>query len=458
MTLVVLNKILAFLVTLGVLILIHELGHYAIARLCDVKVLRFSIGFGRPLWLRRGRGPDRTEWVVAALPLGGFVRMLDEREGPVDPAEAHRAFNRQSVWRRIAIVAAGPIANFLLAIAVYAGIYMVGVSEPRAVLGAPEPGTAAAIAGIRAGDQIQSLNGTPVATWQDARWTLLDLAVARKTAVLEVIDEKNAIVTRRLDLSGARIDDMEGDPLARLGLRLYRPPVPAVIGVLEAGGAARAAGMREGDRIVAVDDAPVAMFEDLVKIVVAKPGEPLRVQVERADGARETLAVTPRAVERDGKLVGRIGAGPRIDRERLQSLMIEERYGPLAAIVKGTVKTWEMSVFSLKMLWKMIVGDLSWRNLSGPVTIADYAGQSASLGVLPFLTFIALVSISLGVLNLLPIPVLDGGHLLYYFVEVLKGTPLSDRTMELGQRVGVAILLGLMAFAFYNDINRLFAG
>lgn len=451
------HTIVAFIVALGLLILFHELGHYLVARWCGVRVLRFSVGFGRPLVVVRGRGPDRTEWVLAALPLGGYVKMLDEREAPVAPDEVHRAFNRQNVWKRMAIVIGGPLANFLLAVIVYAGLFMYGVSEPRPILGEPAAGTAAATAGVRDGDVVQSLNGAPVKSWQDLRWALLDIAVARSTAVLEVIDARNRLETRRVDLSGADLDNMEQDPLGKLGLRLHRPRAPAIIGRLDPNGVATAGGLRSGDRVIAIDGAPIETFDDVVRIVVANPGKPLAFDIERTDGARDRLTLAPRSIDREGQTIGRIGAGPWVDPERLKALLVEERYGPLSALGMGVAKTWEMSVFSLKMLWKMLLGDISWRNLSGPVTIADYAGQSASLGILPYLTFIALVSISLGVLNLLPIPVLDGGHLLYYMVEVLMGRPLSDRVIDASQRVGFAILIGLMAFAFYNDINRLFA-
>ena len=449
------TTIAAFLLALAILIVFHELGHYWVARWCGVKILRFSVGFGKPLYVWRGAAPDRTEWAIAALPFGGFVRMLDEREAPVAAAERHRAFNLQTVWKRIAIVAAGPIANFLLAIVVYAGIFMYGVAEPRPIFGKPVAGSAAATAGIVNGDVVQRLNGEPVRTWQDLRWGLLDIAVARGLARLDVVDARGNVTTRRLDLSAARMDEAEGDPLARAGLRLFRPPLEAVIGVLEAGGAGVAAGLRDGDRIRAVDGAAISTFDQLVEHVIASPGQGLSIDLERKDGTREKIIVTPKSVERDGRVIGRIGAGPKVDLARFKELAIEERYGLVEAVRKAVVKTWDMSIFSLRMLGKMLIGEISWRNLSGPVTIADYAGQSASLGAMPYLMFIALVSISLGVLNLLPIPVLDGGHLLYYAIELLKGKPLSDRTMEMGQRVGMVLLLSLMVFAFYNDINRL---
>jgi regulator of sigma E protease len=450
------HTIVAFVIALGVLIVFHELGHYFVAKLAGVKVLRFSVGFGRQLWARRV-GPDQTEWALSALPLGGYVKMLDEREGPVDPAEAHRAFNRQTVAKRIAIVAAGPVANFLLAIAIYWVLLLGGVTEPKAIVGAPEPGTAAAAAGFASGDRIVRVNGEAIETWQALRWLLLDLSIERKPVRMEIVDSAGHVQWRDLDVTAVHGEQIEGDVLAALGLRLFRPPMAPVIGRVISGGAAESAGLKEGDRIVAVDGEPVDSWDDFVGIVRKSAGKQLRLSVVDG-GAERELPVTPEATGKEGERIGRIGAAPSVDREALRDLLIEVRYGPGDALVAAAVKTWDMSVFSLRMLWKMVTGELSWRNLSGPVTIADYAGQAAQVGLGPYLSFIALISISLGVLNLLPIPLLDGGHLMYYFAEVVKGSPVSERAIELGQRVGLTLLLFLMAFAFYNDINRLLSG
>jgi len=449
-----LHTVASFIVALGVLIVVHELGHYLVARWCGVKVLRFSVGFGRPLASWRV-GPDRTEWVVAAVPLGGYVKMADEREGDVAPADRPRAFNRQSVWRRIAIVAAGPVANFLLAILLYWWLFMSGVQEAKPILAAPDPGTIAAQAGVARGDTIRAINDEPAAGWQEVRWQLLQLALDRKNARLEVTDARGAIDWRTLDLARFAADELEGDLLAKLGLRLLRPDVPAVIGKVIPGSVAERAGLAEGDRVVAIDGARVPSWETLVAKVRASPGRALVLEVER-DGQRRRIELTPEATTQGAaETIGRIGAAPHVDAESLKDYYLDLRYGPVAAAGKAVAKTWEMSAFSLRMLGKMIVGEVSWRNLSGPVTIADYAGQSASLGLAPYLSFLALISISLGVLNLLPIPLLDGGHLMYYAIELLKGSPVSERVMELGQRAGLAVLLFLMAFAFYNDIHRL---
>ncbi len=448
--------ITAFVVALGVLIVIHEYGHYLVARLCGVKVLRFSVGFGRPLWkVRRGR--DQTEWVIAALPLGGYVKMLDEHEGPVAPEELHRAFNRQSVWRRIAVVVAGPAANFLLAIAFYWALFVGGVQEAKPVLAAPEPGTVAEASGIARGETILKINGEPVASWQQVRWQLLQLAVERQPARLEVIDAKQRLTWRTLDLSRFDLEGFDSDPLARLGLRLNRPDVAPIIGTVVPGSVAEAGGLRAGDRVISIDGGAILVWEDVVKAVRAHPAETLQLQIQR-EGNRIEIRLRPEAVQQNGERFGRIGAAPQVDAGAMKDLVATVRYAPWPALVLAFERTWETSAFSLKMLGKMAIGEVSWKNLSGPVTIADYAGQSAQLGIGAYVAFLALISISLGVLNLLPIPLLDGGHLLYYLVEIFKGSPLSERAMELGQRLGLTLLLSLMAFAFYNDLNRLLAG
>jgi regulator of sigma E protease len=451
-----LHTIASFVVALGLLIVVHELGHYVVARWCGVKVLRFSVGFGRALVARR-LGPDQTEWVIAAVPLGGYVKMVDEREGDVAPADLPRAFNRQSVWKRFAIVVAGPAANFLLAIALYWCLFLSGVQEAKPILAAPEVGTAAAQAGVRAGDTIRAINDERVAGWQDVRWRLLQLALDRQQARIEVADGRGAIDWRTLDLSRVAAEEVEGDLLAKLGMRLYRPDLPPVIGKVIAGGVAAGAGLAAGDRVAVVNGERIASWEQLVAKVRASPGRALVLEIDRA-GATRRVELVPESAAQGTETIGRIGAAPQVDPEALKAYYFEVRYGPVEAGAKAVARTWEMSIFSLRMLGKMIVGEVSWRNLSGPVTIADYAGQSASLGLAPYLAFLALISISLGVLNLLPIPLLDGGHLMYYTIEVLKGSPVSERAMEIGQRAGLAVLLFLMAFAFYNDINRLLTG
>ena len=452
-----LHTIVAFIIALGLLIVVHEYGHYLVARLCGVKVLRYSVGFGRPLFVRKV-GKDETEWVIAAIPFGGYVKMLDEREGPVDAHEAHRAFNRQGVWRRFAIVLAGPVANFLFAIAVYAGLFMYGLPEARPVLGAPPANTAAAAAGVRSGDTVRAVDGERIGTWQELRWRALQSALQRKSLALEVENEKGHLNNITLDLRGFDADDVQSDALERIGLRLWRPRLDPVVSEVVSGGAAERAGLAAGDRIVAADGKALDSWDALVAAVQPRPELPLELTIERG-GVRRTVAVTPSAEKVGDKRIGRLGVrAPALPPEVAERMLVRVQHGAGESLWKAVVKTGDISLFSLKMLGKMLVGEVSWKHLSGPVTIADFAGQSAQMGWVPYVTFLALISISLGVLNLLPIPLLDGGHLMYYLVEIVKGRPVSERAMELGQRVGLALLLVMMAFAFYNDLNRLLTG
>jgi regulator of sigma E protease len=451
-----LYTIAAFAVALGILIVVHEYGHYLAARLCNVKVLRFSVGFGRPLLAWR-RGRDRTEWILAAIPFGGYVKMLDEREGPVEPAERARAFNRQGVWRRVLIVAAGPIFNLLFAIAVYAGLFLYGLPEARPVVAEPAAGTFAQAAGLHAGDTVRSVDGEPIETWQELRWRVIQAALQRESLKLEISNEREAIAQRKLDLGSFPSGEFEGDALERIGLRLYRPPLDPVFGTIVPGSPAEQAGLKVGDRVVEAAGKPITYWEELVQAIRARPGAPLRLSIAR-NGERLALEVVPETATMGGMQIGRIGAAPRVPESHAERILIRVHYGPASALAKACAKTWDIGFFSLKMLGRMLIGEVSWKHLSGPVTIADYAGQSAQMGWLSYVTFLALISISLAVLNLLPIPLLDGGHLLYYAVEIIRGSPVSERAMELGQRVGLALLLLMMAFAFYNDLNRLFSG
>ncbi len=451
-----LHTVVSFLVALGVLIVVHEFGHYLAARLCNVKVLRFSVGFGKPLLVRR-LGRDATEWVIAAIPFGGYVKMLDEREAPVGPEEAARAFNRQSVGRRFLIVLAGPLFNFLFAIAVYAGLYMHGMPEARPVLAEPVAATAARSAGFHAGDTVRAVDGDAIATWQELRWRIIQGALQREALRVEVVSATGSVSAHVLDLRDVRSEDIESDAMERIGLRLFRPPLDPVFGRVVAGGAAERAGLASGDRVLEAEGRPVATWEALVQLIRERPGRVLKLKVER-EGAVRAVDVLPDAVAEAGQRIGRIGAAPLIPPGRAERILVQVSHGAGESLAKAAAKTWDISIFSLKMLGRMVMGEVSWKHLSGPVTIADYAGQSAQMGWLSYATFLALISISLGVLNLLPIPLLDGGHLMYYALETIKGSPVSERAIELGQRVGMALLLVMMAFAFYNDLNRLFSG
>ncbi|MCB1906869.1 MAG: RIP metalloprotease RseP [Rhodocyclaceae bacterium] len=452
-----LDYLIPFAIALGVLIVFHELGHYLVARLCGVKVLRFSVGFGKRLVSRRF-GPDRTEWALAAFPLGGYVKMLDEREGEVSPAEAHRAFNRQTVGKRFAIVAAGPLANLLLAVVLYWGLFVHGSEELKPLIEQPVAESAAARAGLEEGDMVVSVAGDEVRSWQELRWAMLQHALAGADVGIGVIPEGgHSAELRTLSMAGASLESDAGDVLEQLGLLPLKPMISPVIGRLIDGAAADVAGMRVGDRIVAIDGEAVLAWSQLVDKVVASEGRTLAVGVER-DGERLVLQVTPQLEEVGGRMVARIGVAVANDPGLRARMFTTVRYGVVEALGKAFQQTWETSVLSVSVIGRMVVGEVSWKNLSGPVTIADFAGQSAKMGIPHYLKFLALISISLGVLNLLPIPVLDGGHLLYYLVEIVKGSPVPDRIMEIGQQVGLALLVMLMAFAFYNDINRLISG
>jgi len=448
----VLHTILWFLVAIGILVVVHEFGHYLAARLAGVKVLRFSIGFGKPLLSRRF-GRDQTEWTLSALPLGGYVKMLDEREGEVAATEAHRSFNRATVWRRIGIVSAGPAANFLLAIVFYWALFLHGLPALKPMIGEPPAGTPAAQAGLVAGDEIRRVNGNDTPSFQDLRLNLLRAGVAGDALTLELADGRSV----RLDAQPMQTENLEKDTLKPLGILRYDPVIAPVIGKVLPEGAAARAGFQPGDRLIAANGEAVENWQAWVQLIREHPAKSLRIEYER-QGLRGELAVVPDAVDEAGQRVGKIGAGPQVDEAILATLMTEVRYGPLDALWHGAVRTWDMSVFTLEMMGRMVLGQVSWKNLSGPLTIADYAGQSATLGWISFVGFLALVSVSLGVLNLLPIPLLDGGHLMYYVAEVLTGRPVSERTMEIGSRIGMALLLLLMSFALFNDLQRLISG
>ncbi|MGE0801758.1 MAG: RIP metalloprotease RseP [Lautropia sp.] len=465
------TTLLSFLFALALLVFVHELGHYSVARWCGVKVLRFSIGFGKPLLTWRV-GRDRTEWSLSPIPLGGYVKMLDEREtdSPVPSAELHRAFNRQSLAKRSAIVVAGPLANFLLAIALYAVLGMAGLQEPAPVLGAPAPGTAAAAAGIADGDRVIAIDGQSVVSFNDLRLRMIAGIVDRRPIALRV-EGLNGTRDLQVATSSLGEGELERDFTRTLGLELR--PGAVFLGPLIDGGAAVAAGLRAGDEILAIDGQPIRRARDLIDRVRVSADQPLRFAVKR-DGVELALTVTP---QRDGEAAGAgTGAGTgaggqgaagsaaapagngRIGAQLQQRVeMVTVDLGPVAALVHGAEKTWEMSIFSLKMLGKMVTGALSWKNLSGPVAIADFAGQSVAVGWFAYVGFLALISVSLGVLNLLPVPVLDGGHLVYYALEAIKGRPLSERFMQVTQRIGLAMVAGLMIVALFNDLTRLFS-
>lgn len=450
----------AFIFAIAILIAFHEYGHYWVARRCGVKVLRYSIGFGKPLWMRTG-GEDKTEYVVAAVPLGGYVKMLDEREGEVPKEEVHRAFNRQSVGKRIAIVSAGPLFNFIFAIFAYALMYVVGVPGIKPVVGEVKEQSIAYNAGIRTYDEIIKVDGQSTVTWGAARIEMLQSALQNDQIVLEVGDSGSgtALVNTRkivLPVEGISTEDKQGKLFTELGFQPYRPPIPAVMGKLTPEGAAERDGLKPGDTITNVNGQPINDWEDWVNVVRASPGKLLNVEISR-NGLIETIQLTPDPLETDTGTIGRIGALPE-PIEYPKDLQTIEQYSLLSAIGNAVVKTWQMSILTLKMIGNMIIGEVSVKNLSGPITIATYAGYTASEGLPTFLSFLAIVSVSLGVLNLLPIPLLDGGHLLFYLIEIVKGRALSEEMQLRMQHVGIVMLGCLMVLAFYNDIHRLIWG
>jgi regulator of sigma E protease len=447
------HTVLAFVVAISVLVVVHEFGHYWVARRMGVKVLRFSLGFGKPLWARRF-GRDKTEWVIAAIPLGGYVKMLDEREAKVAKRDLTRAFNRQPISKRVAIVLAGPLFNFIFAILAYSILYMAGIDGLRPVVGQVTENSPAQLAGFHVGDELLSVDEYKIQSWEQRRLYLYEKALDRATVRITVRDKNRVTQERILDLSSLSAADVGAGLLERrIGLFPLLPEPEPVIGSLDEHGAAAQVGLKTGDRIVAVDGRPVFSWQALVAVISTHAEQVLLLQVER-HGVTQEFRVTPQAVESGGQRIGRIGVG--VQRPELPADMrVLIRETPFSALVEGIDTTWRMSALTLKMLAKMVMLEISTETISGPLTIAQYAGASAQLGFDRFIQFLAVVSISLGVLNLLPVPVLDGGHLLIYLIEGIQGKPLSETVLHWGQQIGFALLMALMALAFYNDFMRI---
>jgi regulator of sigma E protease len=453
----VLHNIFFFIIAIGVLVTFHEFGHYWVARKAGVKVLRFSIGFGKPLlsWSRRSAEGDDIEYVIAAIPLGGYVKMLDEREGDVAEADKARAFNNQSITKRFAIVSAGPIFNFILAVFLYWLVFMMGSTVDRPLVGETEPGSVAEKAGFQVQDEVLLVGDTAVNSWNQFRLEILDQGLNGGDIEVQVRDADGIEMSRQLALGDMHILEDEGDIFNRIGFNQYWPKLkPEIGGVIEQS-AAELAGLKEGDVILRVDGTAISEWISLVEMIRNKPEQAMQFVVLR-DGVEKDITVVPKSrITEDGQKQGYIGAYQHIPEEVRQQLVTRIEYSPLEAATKAVVRTWDMSSLTLRVLWKMVTGEANLANISGPITIATYAGVTASIGFVSFLSFLAVISVSLGVLNLLPVPMLDGGHLLYYFIEIIKGSPVSEAFELRGQQVGIAILALLMSIAIFNDIQRL---
>jgi regulator of sigma E protease len=459
--------LLTFLVTMSILVTVHEYGHFQVAKWCGVKVLKFSIGFGKPLW-SKSFGNDNTELVIAAIPLGGYVKMLDERELITDSnadalqesyseAELKRAFNRQSVTKRIAIVLAGPAANLLLAIGLYWILFTMGIVGMKPILGKVIDGSPAASARFSQGETIQKINGKEITSWQEVSWILLNESLKSKSVAVEVINGNHEIHIHQLDISKIDQEAASKDILEASGLTIFQPEFPALIGQVIKNSPADLAGIKTNDLVLKINENKVSVWEDFVQGVRLNPNKLIEIEILR-DSKMQRFTLRPEQFEENGKAVGRIGVAFKVDDLEQSKIFVTTRYNKTEAIIKATEKTWDISVFTLKMLGKMLIGQTSLKGVSGPVTIASYAGQSAKMGVKVFIGFLAVISISIGVLNLLPIPVLDGGHLMYYIVEIFTRKPAPDFVLNIGQRIGFFLLGSMMILAFYNDINKLITG
>jgi regulator of sigma E protease len=451
------SSILGFIVAIGVLVAVHEFGHYWVARRLGFKVLRFSIGFGRPLLRWRGAAPDHVEYWLSAIPLGGYVKMLDEREGPVPSAEQHRSFNHRPVWQRILVLLAGPAFNFLFAIVAYWFMFTTGVPGIKPLIGAVVEDSVAARAGVEANDTVEAVGGRRTETWEAATLAIFDELLDDARIELSLREPDGNTKSVALDVSGREAELTEPSALFRgLGIR-PGPPVPAVIGSVAPDSPAQRAGLEVGDEVQRADGGSIDTWEDWVDFIRTRPGQTVSIEVRRA-GEPLTLPLEIGAVEEEGATIGRIGAASvrEIPASVLEDMRAEQRYGVLESLPKGIAKTWEMTSLTVKMIGHMIVGEVSLKNMSGPLTIAAVAGESAQQGFGSFFNFLAVVSISLGIINLVPIPVLDGGQVVYQLAEWIKGSPLSERALALGQQIGVFFLIVLMSFVFYNDLTRIF--
>ncbi|HIP95234.1 MAG TPA: RIP metalloprotease RseP [Leucothrix sp.] len=456
----ILISIISFIVAIAILVGIHEFGHFWVARKLNIKIIRFAIGFGAPIWTYKSKDKDATEYVLAAIPLGGYVKMLDEREGDVKEEEKHRAFNTQPVWKRFLVVLAGPMFNFFFAIAAFAGIHMSGINSMHPYVGEVQVGTAAEHAGFELKDKIIAINTVDTESATQVRLTLLNEYLKDPRLTIHVETQSGQKATRNLDLTNTPLLADEKDYFEKTGIAFWRPPHQTLINQVVKDGVAQKAGLEAGDIIVSVDNNKYTKSEQFIKHINSHADKEVQLIIER-NGNLKTILVTPKTGEVQGQKVGLIGIAigrkfSETDLKDYRSLMFFVRQAPfLEAMKSGVVQTWDMSIMTLKFMGRLITGEASIKNISGPITIANFAGQSAMIGFSAFFSLLAIVSLSLGVLNLLPIPMLDGGHLLYYFIEVIKGSPVSEKFEAIGMRVGMSLVGVLMIVAMYNDIGRL---
>ncbi len=449
-----LHTLFFFVIAIGILISFHEFGHFWVARKTGVKVLRFSVGFGKVLWSHQ-KNPDATEYVLSAIPLGGYVKMVDEREGAVKAEDVQFAFNHQSLWVRTAIVAAGPIFNLMLAIALFWAVLVLGETGMRPILGEVKQGTLAAAAGFVEGEEIISVNDKATKTWTEAMSVLITSAMDGepniKVKVKNITDEQN---DRIINLTDNDIQDSE-KLYDRLGFKPWSPKLKPIIDKVLPDGAALAAGLKNDDLIISADGKAITDWMQWVDYVKKRPDITISVIVDR-QGMRLILPITPKSEQSGAETEGKIGASVAMPEGLIKSMMVEYSLPPLDAIPVAFKTTYDYSIMTLKMMGKMLIGKASVKNLSGPISIAQIAGQSASMGLVYFIKFMALVSVSLGVLNLLPVPVLDGGHLMFFGIEAIKGSPVSEKVQIFFQQIGMALLLLLMVTAMVVDVQRLF--